>query len=399
MTPCKRLLIRIPDGGTRRTAAACAIIKAANGFGVDAIFVAGGQSPEQHAELLEKYAPDVILEFGQSRNQAPAATPPAIRHICWLLEPPDTAAGTPPVPEQLFGGSDIVYTCGPPSRYGLDPRQHPESRWDILHPGADPDFFRPDPKARFVRNASFFDSVPPFDAELANQPFLSLGGRHLTHHELESCLVGDNSAVASKSKADWHRLILEKINHHFGLALPYEDFLNSVARVPAFKYFDDELPRRLGRERLLDAALPFGGLDIFGSPNWRSWPRYGRYYRDTLNWNTDIADIYRTSIVNLHDGRESGNQARSIDILACGGLLLACSTQISADPGLSRLIPGVHYLEVPNEAPENASNLLRHYIAHPEEARRIGMAGAEEIHARHLWRHRLQRMFSDLSAL
>ncbi|MBK8523010.1 MAG: glycosyltransferase family 1 protein [Betaproteobacteria bacterium] len=401
MNPCKRLLLLIPDRETYYSTTAYSIVKAANQLGVDATFVGGLRTPEEHAKVVARYAPDVVFEFNQSRNEAHGAIPRQVRHICWVQDPRGGAGdGDLLANNPHFGGSDIIYTYGAAEKCNLDPAKYPDSFWGVLYYGVDPDFFHPDPKTPFLRNSSFCGYIPPLVPQMDDQPFLSLGNRHLTYGELTYYMVREKCADARLSPARLHELILDKINSHFGIAMSIEEFRATVGKMPALRRFDLDLPRLPDRERLVDAALPFGGLELFGPNTWLTWPKYRPYYRHMLNWRTDLADVYRSSIINLHNGLETISQPRSMEIMASGGLLFTHSPiNVPDDPDFARLIPGVHYAEFPESAPDHAEIMIEHYLKHPDEARRIGLAGAEEMHASHLWRHRMTRIFADLSAL
>ncbi len=398
---CKRLLLLIPDREAYYSTTAYSIVKAANQLKIDATFVGGLRTPDEHAQVVARYNPDVIFQFNQSRNEAQGAIPKHIRHICWVQDSRGGAGdGDLLAHNPNFGGSDIIYSYGAPEKCSLDPANYPDSFWGVLYYGIDPDFFYPDPHTPFLRNSSFCGYIPPLVPHMENQPFLSLGGKHLTFGELEYYMVRERRADARLPPVELHRLILEKINQHFGIQMSYDEFLATIGKWPTLRRFDLDLPRLPDRERLVDAALPFGGLELFGPATWLTWPKYRPYYRHMLNWRTDLADVYRSSIVNLHNGLETISQPRGMEIMASGGLLFTHSPiNTPDDPDFARLIPGVHYVEFPESAPEHASILLEHYIHHPEEARRIGLAAAEELHARHLWRHRLQRILNDLAAL
>ncbi|HLO61915.1 MAG TPA: glycosyltransferase [Azonexus sp.] len=401
MNRCQRLLLLVPDREAYYSTTAYSIVKAANQLGVDATFVGGLRTPEEHAQAVARYNPDVIFEFNQSRNQAQGAIPQSVRHICWVQDPRGGAGdGDLLANDPHFGGSDIIYTYGAADKCNLDPANYPDSLWGVLYYGVDPDFFYPAPGVAFRRNSSFCGYMPPLVPHMDNQPFLSLGDRHLTFGELEYYMVREKRADARLSPAGLHQLILDKINQHFGLTMNIEEFRSIVGKNPNLRRFDLDLPRLPDRERIVDAAVPFGGLELFGPQTWLTWPKYRALYRGMLNWRTDLADVYRSSIVNLHNGLETISQPRGMEIMASGGLLFTHSPiNVPDDPDFARLIPSVHYVEFPESAPDYAAILLDHYISHPEEARRIGMAGAEEMHARHLWRHRMARIFADLSAL
>ncbi len=393
-------MLLIPDREAYYTTTAYSIIKAANQLGIDATFIGGLRTPDEHAKAVARLKPDVIFEFNQSRNQLQGAIPKHVRHICWVQDARGGAVDADLLAnDPNFGGSDIIYTDGAISNFNLDSAKHPDSLWGTLNYGIDPDFFFPDPQARFVRNTSFCGYIPPLVPHMDDQPFLSQGNRHLTYGELTYFMVREKRADARLSPAELHELILGKINSHFGITMSIDEFRATIGKMPALRRFDFDLPRLPNRERLVDAALPFGGLELFGPNTWMTWPKYRPFYRRMLNWRTDLAEVYRTSVINLHNGPEF-TQSRVMEVMACGGLLLTHSPiNIPANPDFARLIPSVHYVEFPKNAPDFASILIEHYIKHPEEARRIGMAGAEEIHARHLWRHRIARIMADLSSL
>ena len=190
-----------------------------------------------------------------------------------------------------FGGSDIIYSYG---ALPMQPRpgQLPDSFWGIPYYGVDPDFFYPDPNAVFVRNTSFCGYIPPLVPQMENQPFLSLGDKHLTYGELEYYMVREKQADARLSPVGLHRLILDKINAHFGLSMSYmRSFSPPSARCPHCVASTWTCRACLIARRSSTPRCPSAVFELFGLPTWLTWPKYRAHYRHMLNWRSDLADV------------------------------------------------------------------------------------------------------------
>jgi hypothetical protein len=180
---------------------------------------------------------------------------------------------------------------------------------------------------------------------------------------------------------------------------------------PAVKYdLLGRLPRTGLRQSMVSEALKAGhSLRIFGTKGWLGWPELAPYYGGFLEEPADLARVYTSTRINLHEG--VGMHFRSMDCLAAGSLLFYCTRRKSTDPqgpwnwrqptgSMSDyqppLLPGQHYVEYyPGELAEKS----RYYLAHPEQIEKIRQSARQAILEGHTWRHRALKIARDLERL
>jgi spore maturation protein CgeB len=145
------------------------------------------------------------------------------------------------------------------------------------------------------------------------------------------------------------------------------------------------------RQACLERLLPFSPL-VVGDADWeRALAGAGRAWRrlDPLDYYAALPEFYPHSAVNFNctslQMKGAVNQ-RVFDAPACGGFLLTdAREQLDAlfTPGEETAV---------YRAVEEIPDLLRHYLAHPGERRRITEAARARILARHTYVHRLDEL-------
>jgi hypothetical protein len=170
------------------------------------------------------------------------------------------------------------------------------------------------------------------------------------------------------------------------------------------------LPRTGLRQTMVTEALDAGhSLRIFGTKGWAAWPQLAPHYRGFLDEPAELARVYASSHINLHEG--VGLHFRSLDCLSTGSLLFYCTRRKSTDPlgGWNwrhpsakmsdherPLLAGEHYVEYyPGEFADKA----RYYLAHPAQIEKIRNNARAAILAEHTWRHRALKIAADLKKL
>ena len=140
------------------------------------------------------------------------------------------------------------------------------------------------------------------------------------------------------------------------------------------------------------AACAGVGVEVWGDDGWQSASRPGVVLRGPAGARQQLTKIYSNATINLDIGRAYQRDIvtlRVFDVLACGGFVLAEHSDELADC----FVPGVE-VAVWRGLPDLRAK-LRHFIAHPDERRRI----AERGRARVLRDHRLQDRVAKLLEL
>lgn len=350
------------------------------------------------AELLEwcrSHKTDVVFEMNRTRSEVPFL-PRSILHISWVV---DFLGRT----EAQIKGSEITYffTTGWVMAFPYD------TFCDWLPPGSCPDTYAPS-GAPFESDVSVAGHVPPpwNDTELNRN--VSRTSRPMS--------FGDLLAQYQSYLEEVERNFLTQVaNHgtHWDAVnrLVGEATGEGIVDDPAIKYdLLGRLPRTGLRQSMVTEALEAGhSLRIFGTKGWTAWPALAPHYRGFLDEPAELARVYATSRINLHEG--VGMHFRSMDCLATGSLLFYCTRRKSTDeqgPWNWRqpsgnmsdyqppLVPDEHYVEYyPGEFAEKA----RYYLAHPAQLERVRANAHAAILEGHTWRHRAQKIARDLARL
>ncbi len=131
------------------------------------------------------------------------------------------------------------------------------------------------------------------------------------------------------------------------------------------------------------------GIRVWGDQGWKLTSQHGVRPMGRAGHGKEINAIYAGSLVNLDVNRLYQPDIvtmRVFDVLACGGFVLA-----EHNDAIEELFePGVH-LDCWRDTDELLAK-ARHYIAHPDEARRIARAGRERVLRQHTVTQRLETM-------
>ncbi|MHC1712747.1 MAG: glycosyltransferase [Solidesulfovibrio sp.] len=152
---------------------------------------------------------------------------------------------------------------------------------------------------------------------------------------------------------------------------------------------------RVYRHACVRGLLGFSPL-VVGDPAWETvLPGAGRDWRrlPELHYYDALPDFYPQSAVNLNctslQMKGAVNQ-RVFDVPACGGFVL---TDAREQLGALFSIGGEAAVYAdPAEIPD----MVRHYLAHPAERRRISRAARARILAEHTYEHRLRTLLGAM---
>jgi len=151
-----------------------------------------------------------------------------------------------------------------------------------------------------------------------------------------------------------------------------------------------ELPSSERRLRTVAALAPFG-MRVWGDAGWKVLKVPGLEYRGFAGHHHALTRIYQLSAINIDIGRLYQTDIvtmRVFDVLGCGGFLIAeHSEEIES---LFEVGVEVETWSTRNELVDK----VRHYRAHPDEARTIAERGRLAVDRRHRVAHRVDRMLS-----
>ncbi|HLO61913.1 MAG TPA: glycosyltransferase [Azonexus sp.] len=404
MKPIRKLTLAIPNRDDYYLNIALGMMKAFARRDVECLIADEASQPEAFRRHLSENRPDAVFEINRTRHQSGDLIPGDIPHIAWLQDM--RCHGRLHCADRHFGGSEIIYTLLHPENFGLDPADHPRAKWAVLQTGVDPDLFHPVETAREERQFALCGYLPQlvpagFEDDV---PFVAAQGKTLTLGEMRSCVLIENqTGIGKLNLPDVHRVILERINRTFGSELSLAQFHelfgqpDSFGGWPFLLYLDTELPRIPERTRLLDAAIRLGSLDIYGPPTWLTWPNYQPFYRRMLPWRSQLAEVYRSTRINLHNGA-FGMHSRVLECMACGGVIAVNKTDFD-DKGQdirANFTEGRHYIQYDFD---NVEEVLASHAARPQHLAEMGREAARAVKAGHLWTHRIDTILNDLAAL
>lgn len=357
---------------------------------------------------IESLKPDVIFEINRTRRQSNGLIPDEVLHICWIQDAwkPKTRAEAKRLHRRdpRFGGSDLIYTLLSPNYFGLTPKSDDGMRWGILHTGVDSEVFDLRNTPIEPNLATICGYIPPPAPVMAKSlnldlPLMANGDRQITPRALIDEL--QNKAGVSVGKhtlSDIHRIITDAINRHLGCTISVDQMLDIFNEHWFLLVLDTELPRIPDRYGLACAALNAGlKLELYGPPTWQEWVQLRSHYRANVLWPSELAQIYRRSQFNLHNGA-FGMHSRVLEAMSCGGAVFANHTSLD-DSGRDlpqQFTEGEHFIAY---SPESVGDVLAHWKNGGTALRDIGMNAAAAIRKGHQWHHRAEQVLRDLSGL
>ncbi len=362
------------------------------GFEQAGFEVSGTTETLDEAGLIEwcrVHKPDIVFDMNRTRSQVPYL-PRSIVHISWIV---DFLGRT----DAQIQGSELTYffTTGWVGAF-------PYATFvDWLPPGSCPLTYAPR-GAPFESDVSVAGHVPPpwSDAELNRN--VSRTHQPLLFRDL---LIQFEAFVQGLDPEDFvsHGTHWAEVNRIVRAATGDDIIDNAAVRYDLL----GRLPRTGLRTTMVSEVLQAGhSLRIYGTKGWAAWPKLAPHYRGFLESPTELASVYASSRINLHEGE--GMHFRSLDCLAAGGMLFYCTRTKSADPRggwnwaapgtrlgerSKSLVAGEHYVEYyPGELAEKA----RYYLAHPAECEKLRHNARAIITEHHTWRHRALKIAADL---
>lgn len=170
------------------------------------------------------------------------------------------------------------------------------------------------------------------------------------------------------------------------------DYQSDIALVANFSNNTMDCDRINSLRLLLEPVIKQGyPLSIWGE-GWEEGRRYlpfslpKQVIRGAIPYR-DVPKVYASAKVVLGIQNDSCILSRRTwECMGSGGFLLAPHTPAV----LHHFQPGTHL--VTTQSPEETARLVRHYLSHPQERKRIAKNGQTNVYQQHTYRHRIQTM-------
>ncbi|MBV8645968.1 glycosyltransferase [Paludibacterium sp.] len=385
-----------------------ALAQAFQDEGVETQWVDAGQAPEEVKAQLEALKPDFVFEINRTRGQTPDAFPEGMLHVAWIQDgwrEPNKQEELPQLhySDPRFGGSALIYTLVDPTYFGFS-HHLTQGVWGRLHTGIDPRVHHVKPEVKAEPGRAAICGHIPMPLHVMNMESLQHvmawnNGRKLHFDYMANFLLNKvKASICQLSFPQLHQIIADETSRYLGIDFTAADLVGEMDQTPFLQLLDTEMPRVNDRLALANATLAAGlSLQIYGTSFWRYWPTYLPYYQGNLRWASELADVYRRTSFNVHNGC-FGMHSRVLECMGSGGSIFVCTGRFD-DPEYDirrHFTPGEHY--VPFDM-ETAAETFSEWRGRDAALRDIAMNAAEQTRQHHTWRHRAQQILADVSAV
>ncbi|WP_144371365.1 glycosyltransferase [Vogesella urethralis] len=382
-----------------------ALMKGFHRIGVDCQLLDADKPAEALSNELDKLCPDAVFEINRTRGQSPLSLPASCLHLCWIQDAwhQDPVSGNKLLhrADPRFGGSDLLYGLLKADYFGLQ-AQATKQEWRILQPGADTELYpnlpdsRPEPGL-----ASICGYIPK-----PIKPTPDMHEQVIARHQGRQVSVGDlifslsyqyKVSISRHSTGDIHQLMTDEINRRLGIAISVDEMLALFGSHWTLLLLDTELPRIPDRLSNACAALDEGlQLALYGPNQWLGWERLAPYYQRNLSWGSELANVYRRSQFNLHNGA-FGMHQRVLECMAAGGTILINHTDYDPAHDVQAYFnDGEHYIAY---QPETLRETLALWKNRHDTLRDIGQQATAHVRKHHRWENRAATIVADIRAL
>jgi len=338
---------------------------------------------EELLRLCEEFQPDVLFEMNRSRSEIPEL-PKQILHICWIVDTDGRKL-------TRFRDSEILYFFQWHWMRDHDGIGSLLCKW--LPPGYDPN--------------SYFPRETTCSYDLS---FVGHYSHPWTERELNRTIPATEPGRPPLVFKDVAKRLIESFNglNHDGWTL--DDYITHSLRIvtelggdPAkldltIQYdLSNRVYVRMERRRyMLDAAValtPRRSLRLYGSSGLGAHQAYAPFYRGFLETPSAMAETYRSSRINLHEG--VGLHFRGLDAMACGRVLFFMYSPYDKGPSGIDVIfrEGEHFVMFD---PTNLEEKVNWLLERPHRMQEIGQAAADAVLQEHTWRHRAEQIVADV---
>lgn len=317
--------------------------------------------------------PDLIFHMNTARRELAEYLPPGLPNLCYVQDLP--YAGI----EDGDPLNSLTYFCVPEWR---------DRYAGVVGPA----------RARFLAPATeldrhFVPGEPDYACDVAYMG--TFPNPHATRASPQLELTEEVYRILRRTgEHAWERGTAER---HLAEAERTLGVRMEAGREAFLKHIQVAVTRFAQRKTLVDAVLETGcTLRLYGQ-GWEILPAYRPHVRKSLAHGPELAEGYRTARINLHVGALAIHW-RTFECIAAGGFLLIEAGKTDFRPG------GLNdFLEVGKEAitfdgMEDLKGKIAHYLAHPEERRRVIEAGRARVLAEHTFLKRMRSVAEDIRA-
>lgn len=254
---------------------------------------------------LNRNKPDAVFEMNRVKNDIPILHERGIPHITWIV---DFQGRT----QNHIKGSDITYFFEPAWN----------TNYDVGGGGG----------ARLVAAGTCTKTFIPLQLESGiDAEFSFIGHIPKTWSDEElSRKIDSESQVTFEVLLDCYEKHMENTKLEIKTHKDLEGIINGICKkltsnesaVDRTIYYDlmERTKRVKNRAELLNFALKKSdSIAIYGSPNWKEWSAYKKYYKHFIDCPHDLNVLHQSSMINLHDGVSFHFLA--IDCMASGGVI------------------------------------------------------------------------------
>jgi len=330
---------------------------------------------------LNQNTPDVIFEMNRVKDDIPILHDRGIPHIAWIV---DFQGRT----ENHIKGSDITYFMDP----GWDTNYDVGGLQDWLPPGTCTKMFAPgqlihgvDAEFNFIGHIPKPWSDQELDRNIDSESESTFG---MLLHDYEEHLR--DSTLKMKTHKD-----LEEIIKNVCKKISINE---STLGVDIYYDLMEKTKRLKNRVELLDLALKKSdSVAIYGSPNWKEWPAYQKYYKYFIDCPHEMNVIHQSSKINLHDGVSF--HFRAIDCMASGGNIFWYDNSDNGERGR-----GLHdFFDNKKHfymfRAENFDEVYEDFKRNSESKNKAQNDIISIINAQHTWEHRVNKILNDIGSL
>ncbi|MET0100132.1 MAG: glycosyltransferase [Sedimenticola sp.] len=318
-----------------------------------------------------------VIEMNRSRNERPELDKNII-HISWVVDLRGHSL-------DYYQDSEITYFFN--SDWSEVYNSKSGQLYDWLAPGFDPKRYRILTTKDKKSDMSFVGHIPnPWNND-------DLSRIVDENNNIRFSSIVDDISEQCEKNGGWRSLTGKE----------YIALVHGVMRKYTGKvYFEDttlrydtevRTSRILSRTDTIDMALEMSqSLRIYGSENWKNWPRYKSKYVEYLNSSEAINNVFHSSKLNLHDG--VGFHFRSINCIGSGApLLYRHRPVLSGSKGAlwNHFDPGKHFLLLDDDV-----HGIEKYLHNPKGSE-LDLQKARYIAlSEHSWRARANQIMSDI---
>ena len=339
----------------------------------------------QLIHFCKEFKPDAIFEMNRSRANLPNL-PRHIIHIAWIVD-----LGHHEIND--FSGSQILYFFN--KRWLQFANNNLADIVSWLPPGYCPLRYKMQRKKKTI-DFSFAGHIPgPWTQnELDRKISISSESPHLTFRDIaELCCknwkIKDQPIIALNALRN-SPIISPKTLSEISKCMVNDRIL---------KYdINCRIGRAYSRERLIDLALQVSGsLRIVGSPSWKLWPEYEKYYAGYVSKTEELSTLYQSSRINLHEGVSL--HMRLFDCMGAGGCLLylrQSGFDFSQDPIHTYFEENQHYILADTD---DFIEVTKSYLRDDKKRENIAFQAARLVESEHIWSKRMERIVDDVKKL